>query len=69
LTIASLIDGYLKATCKVSVGNAATPPDITGGAGVMVTTNKANGSIHMRTDTDTLPECVHNGAVEKLGFA
>jgi len=67
--MASLIDGDLKATGKVSVGNAATPPDITGGSGVMVTTNKANGSIHMRTDTDTLPECIHNGAVEKLGFA
>lgn len=67
--MASLIDGDLKTTGKVSVGNAATPPDISGGSGAMVTTNKANGSIHLRTDADTVPEVLHNGSVEKLGFA
>ena len=54
---------------SLRAGTVANPPQVTGGAGAISTTNKANGSIHMRTDADTTPEVMHNGSAEKLGFA
>ena len=53
----------------VSASSNAIPPDIKGGTGAIDLTNRVNGSIHLRTDTDTVPEVMHNNAAEKLGFA
>jgi len=63
----STLDGDLKVTGTVSVGNVANPPKISGGSGAMSTTNKADGSIHLRTDD--MPEVKANGQVKKLGLA
>lgn len=66
--MASTIDDDVKVR-SLKVGEAATPPDITAGASVASTTNRSNGSLHLRSGTNVNPECIHNGAVRKLGFA
>ena len=61
----------LSDTLKVpdlQVGTGANPANVTGATGAMVTTNKPNGSLHLRQDADTLPEIIHNSAVSKLGL-
>lgn len=53
---------------SLQVGELSTPPDITAGTSVMSTTNRADGSIHLRVGTDVVPEVKVNGAVRKLGL-
>lgn len=53
----------------LQLGAEASPQQLTGGSGAMVSANKGNGSIHLRSDTDTVPEVKHNNAIEKMGFA
>lgn len=65
----STLDGDVKITGGVKVGNATNPPETTAGSGAINTTNKTNGSLHLRTDENTTLECMHNSAAEKLGFA
>ena len=65
----SLIDGELKVTGPLGIGNVSNPPKQSGGSGAIDSTNKPNGSVHWRTDEDTLPEIVHNSAVAKLALA
>lgn len=67
--MANLLEGETKVTGDVKVGNVTAPPAISGGTGAMSTSNKANGSVHLRTDDDTLPEVLHNDAVAKLGLS
>lgn len=62
-------DGDLKVTGYVSVGNVNNPPKVTGGSGAIDTANKANASLHLRTDADTLPELMHNSVVAKVALA
>ncbi len=64
----STIDNDLKVTGTVSAGNVSNPPRISGGSGAISTTNKSNGSMHLRTDADTLPEVMHNSAAAKLAL-
>ncbi len=54
---------------SLQVGDLAAPPDISAGAAVMSTTNRPQGSMHLRTAADCPPEVRHNDAVRKLGFA
>jgi len=54
---------------SIQVGAVTSPPDLSGGTGAMVTTNKVQGSVHLRTDADSPPEVYHNSAVRPLGFA
>lgn len=70
--MASKIENNLDVTGDLAVGGGSVTqprgPIISGGAGAISTTDKQNASLHMRTDANTLPECVHNSAAEKLGF-
>jgi len=63
----STISGDAKVTGRLAVGTVASPPEVTGGAGAMDTTNRANGSLHMRTDA--MPELKVNSQVKKVGLA
>lgn len=72
--MASTISDDLRVTKTLAVGNEAgseaNPPKITGGSGAIDATGKAKGSVHWRTDVDTVPEILGNsGEVEKLGYA
>lgn len=65
----STISGDIDVAGVVGIGNVTNPPKITAGSGAIDTTNKANASIHLRTDADTLPEVMHNSAAAKLALA
>ncbi len=65
----SIVQGDFKVTSTLKVGADTIPPVISAGSGAMDATNKADGSIHMRSGTDVLPEVRHNGAVSKLAIA
>lgn len=67
--MANNIDGNLKVTGRLAIGNATAPPDFSGGSGSINTTNRANGSIHLCTDNDTLPQLMHNGQAVQLGLS
>lgn len=64
--MASTINGDLKVTGSTQIGNATNPPTISAGSGAMSTTNKANGSVHLRTDD--VPEALVDGSVQPLGL-
>lgn len=68
--MANVLDGATRVTgaLEVGAGGAVVPPSITGGSGAMDASGRVNGSIHMRTDTDELPEILHNTAVVKMGL-
>lgn len=68
LAMANVIDSDLHVTGVLQVSSDATTPKLSGGSGAMSSTGKSNGSLHMRTDTDELPEVLHNSAVEKMGL-
>lgn len=53
---------------SLQVGDLSTPPDITAASTVMSMTNRADGSIHLRSGTDVVPEVKVNGAVRKMGL-
>ncbi len=61
----STLDTDAKITGTVQVGNATNPPTISGGSGAMSTTNKANGSMHLRTDEP--PEVLIDGVINPIG--
>lgn len=62
------VSGDLKVQGSVGIGSGSAQQIISSGSGAMDTTNKGQKSIHLRTDTDELPEVLHNSAVEKLGL-
>lgn len=68
--MANVLDGDTRVTgaLEVGTGGATVPPSITGGSGAFSTGGRTNGSIHMRTDTDELPEILHNTDVVKMGL-
>ncbi len=65
----SIIQGDVKITGGVKVGGAVNPAEITAGSGAMDVSNKADGSLHLRSGTDVLPEVRHNGVAKKLAIA
>lgn len=48
------------------VGSSASPAVVSAGSGAMTTTNKPDGSLHLRSDA--LPEVKNNGAAEQIGL-
>jgi hypothetical protein len=62
----NVLDSDLKISGDVQIGNVASPPSISGGAGAMTTTNKPDGAIHLRTDD--VPEVKVGGSVQPLGL-
>lgn len=66
--MASTLSDDQHITGSLKIGNATNPPEHTAGSGAMDTTNKSNGSTHFRTDLNSLPEVMHNGAKEKYGL-
>lgn len=65
----NLADGGIKVSGDIQLGNLSSPVVHSAGTGAIVTTNKPNGSLHWRTDADTLPELMHNSEARKLGLS
>lgn len=63
--MANTIDSDVKVSGDIQVGNITNPPTVSGGSGVMSTTNKANGSMHLRTDAP--PEVLLDGVINPIG--
>lgn len=59
--------GDVKIAGDLELGNLTSPTKHSAGSGAMVTTNKPDGSLHLRTDG--LLETLFNQIVRKLGFA
>jgi hypothetical protein len=64
---ANVVSGDQKVTGSVGVGGAAPQAIITAGSGAMDTSNKATGSLHLRSGSN--PEVKLTGGAEKLGYA
>lgn len=60
------ITDQTKFTNGVQVGDVTNPPGIEGGSGTMTTTNKADGTVRLRTDA--LPEIKKSGSAEKIAL-
>lgn len=64
---ANTVSGDLKVTGEITLGGSTPQAAITAGSGVMSAGNKANGSLHLRSDSN--PEFKIDGSVEKIGYA
>lgn len=60
------LDSSIKISGDLEIGTATVPPTISGGSGAMTTTNKANGSLHLRTND--VPEVLVDSVVQPLGL-
>lgn len=59
--------GDVRVSGQLEFSNTATPAAISAGSGAIDLVNKANGSLHLRSDA--LPEVKWLGSTEKIGFA
>lgn len=58
--------GDTKIAGDLQVGNSSSPAVISAGSGAMSTTNKPDGSLHLRSDD--IPEVKNNGSAEPIGL-
>ncbi len=69
MAVGNQTSGDQKVSGALILGGASSPAQVTAGSGAIDASNKPNGSLHLRSEANQLPEVLHNSIVANLGLS